>query len=344
MKKSRPHRPRSTAYYARRARAGRRARHAVLFVGLVAGVVALTQPAKLAALVLSRLPERAALATPEAAGISHAVDLTVALPGDSVAMPLDLSPDSAGLRYEWVHDGDSVRAALTLPLDRRPIYAPAKPGFYHLALVRDTQQIVLDTPVLGVLMPFEEKRGGEITGYRIGTYRGERHGTEPHPNGFLVVTAADTDLMVSGHLRVADFITHDSQTDVWPKYVALQPRLLDKLELVMAELERGTARRDAMQLEIDVHSGFRTPLYNRTVPRAADDSRHQFGDAADITLDANGDGRIDRADVDMIVQAVDLVEARHPELVGGLGIYTSRRYPTPYVHIDTRGERERWRG
>jgi hypothetical protein len=41
---------------------------------------------------------------------------------------------------------------------------------------------------------------------------------------------------------------------------------------------------------------------------------------------------------------VDLVEARHPELVGGLGIYTSRLYPTPYVHIDTRGERKRWRG
>jgi uncharacterized protein YcbK (DUF882 family) len=248
------------------------------------------------------------------------------------------------VRYEWVRDGDSLRLPLTQLLDRRPLYAPAAPGFYHLGLVRDTEQLILDTPTLAVMVPFEEKRGGEINGYRIGTYRGERRGTEPHPDGFLVVTPADTDLLVSDHLRVADFITHDWQTEVWPKYVALNPRLLDKLELVIAELERGPDRSDAMQLEIDVHSGFRTPLYNRTVPRAADDSRHQFGDAADITLDANGDGRIDPADVDAIEQAVDLVEARHPDLVGGLGIYTSRLYPTPYVHIDTRGERKRWRG
>ena len=31
-------------------------------------------------------------------------------------------------------------------------------------------------------------------------------------------------------------------------------------------------------------------------------------------------------------------------LVGGLGLYTSRRYRTPYVHIDTRGKRSRWTG
>lgn len=311
---------------------------------VLGGVVAFTEPAKLTALVLARPAHREAIAMPVAVGISHAVDLAVALPGDSVHWPLDLSSDSLDLRYEWVRDGDSVRLPLTLPLDRGPLYAPAMPGFYHLALVRDTEQIVLATPTLAVLMPFEEKRGGAINGYRIGTYRGERKGTEPHPDGFLVVDPADTNLMVSAHLRISDFITHDSQADVWPKYVALSPLLLDKLELVMAELERGVGRSDTMQLAIDVHSGFRTPLYNRTVPRAADDSRHQYGDAADITLDANGDGRIDKADIAAIEQAVDVVEALHPDLVGGLGIYTSRLYPTPYVHIDTRGEWKRWRG
>jgi uncharacterized protein YcbK (DUF882 family) len=344
MTKSRPTRPRSFRYRSRKSRIARRARHAAFAVALLAVGGAMAQPAKLKALVLSRAAEPAVLATPEAMGFSHSVDLTVALPGDSVHIPLDLGPDSNGVRYEWVRDGDSVQMALSLPLDRRPLYAPARPGFYHLALVRDTQELVLDTPTLGVMVPFEEKRGGEIDGYRIGTYRGERHGDEPRPDGFLVVTPADTGLAVSDHLRVSDFVTHDWQTDVWPKYVALRPRLLDKLELVMAQLERGTARREPMQLDLDVHSGFRTPLYNRTVPRAADDSRHQYGDAADVTLDANGDGRIDTADIEAIVQAVDAVEAAHPELVGGLGIYTSRRYPTPYVHIDTRGERKRWRG
>ena len=36
--------------------------------------------------------------------------------------------------------------------------------------------------------------------------------------------------------------------------------------------------------------------------------------------------------------------AEFARLVGGLGIYTSRRYRTPYLHIDVRGKRSRWRG
>jgi hypothetical protein len=39
-----------------------------------------------------------------------------------------------------------------------------------------------------------------------------------------------------------------------------------------------------------------------------------------------------------------MVEQSHPELAGGLGIYVSARYRQPYVHIDTRGTRARWRG
>jgi hypothetical protein len=304
----------------------------------------LTHPSELAALVIARPAARAAIATAEPTGESHAVELTVALPGDSVRMPMDLGADSLDVRYEWVAEGDSVRPAYALPFDRSALFAPAKPGFYHLALLRDTSRVVLGTPMLAVLMPFGEKHGGEINGYRIGTYRGERHGTDAHPAGFLAVEPGDLDLPVSAHFRVSDFITHDGQQDVWPKYLALDPRLLDKLELVLEQLERGATHGPETQLDFDVHSGFRTPLYNRTVPRAADDSRHQFGDAADVTLDVNGDGRITRADIDAIVRAVDVVEAEHPELVGGLGIYTSRRYPIPYVHIDTRGERERWHG
>ena len=44
------------------------------------------------------------------------------------------------------------------------------------------------------------------------------------------------------------------------------------------------------------------------------------------------------------LQAVDWVERLHPELTGGLGVYSSQRFATPYCHIDARGERKRWRG
>ena len=66
-------------------------------------------------------------------------------------------------------------------------------------------------------------------------------------------------------------------------------------------------------------------------------------DAQDV-VDANGNGKIDRTDHRLVVAAVEAVERSHPDLVGGLGIYTSRRYSTPYVHIDARGKRSRWRG
>jgi uncharacterized protein YcbK (DUF882 family) len=94
---------------------------------------------------------------------------------------------------------------------------------------------------------------------------------------------------------------------------------------------------------MDVHSGFRSPDHNRQVRRAARDSQHQYGDAADVTIDANGDGHISAMDSKMVGLAVEIVELKHPELVGGLGLYTSRRTGS-YVHIDARGQRVRWRG
>jgi hypothetical protein len=178
-----------------------------------------------------------------------------------------------------------------------------------------------------------------LNGYRIGTYVAERlGGASGHPEGFVEVTPETVDMPLSTHLRLADFVTHDDQ-DVWPRYAALNGQLLDKLELVIAELGRARDGSSPVQLRVQVHSGFRAPAYNRNVRKAAKDSRHQYGDAADVAIDANGDGRITRADVRLIVRAVERVEAAHPELVGGLGLYRQ-----PYVHIDTRGTRARWRG
>jgi uncharacterized protein YcbK (DUF882 family) len=151
-------------------------------------------------------------------------------------------------------------------------------------------------------------------------------------------------LSVSRHFRLGDFITHDAQAEVWPKYVALNPRLLDKLELVVAQVAKARGISPDSLAALDVHSGFRTPAHNAQVRRSARDSRHQYGDAADIVIDADGDGRITRADSKLIANAVDSVEEAHPDLVGGLGVYTSDRYRTPYVHIDARGHRSRWRG
>ncbi len=225
---------------------------------------------------------------------------------------------------------------------------PASPGYYRLAIVRGVERQVIPEPTLAVMVPFKKRVGGVLNGYRIGTYLADRLTHHDHPDGFLEVGAQDLELRVSTHLRLGDFITHDGQADVWPKYVALNPRILDKLELVLAKIGAGarfTAANETPQnVAFDVHSGFRTPAHNSGVWSAARDSRHQYGDAADVAIDANGDGRVTLTDELLVARAVDQVELEHPELVGGLGLYTSRNYQTPYVHIDARGTRMRWKG
>lgn len=286
-------------------------------------------------------------------GASHEVRVRVALPQQPVEFPVQVGGDIESLSYEWIRDRDTVGDDLPQPLSGARFTAPRRPGFYHLAIERGSSRQILPEPTLVVLVPFARKVGSMLNGYRIGTYVAERITQHDHPAGFVEVGQADVELRVSEHLRLGDFITHDQQDSVWPKYVALNPRLLDKLELVLAKLgsraRMSSAYTDGSDGEpadiaFDVHSGYRTPAHNNGVWRAATDSRHEYGDAADLAIDADGDGRITVKDEILVARAVDEVEAEHPDLVGGLGLYTSDRYNTPYVHIDARGTRSRWRG
>jgi uncharacterized protein YcbK (DUF882 family) len=311
------------------------------------GVVQLTRPAASGALSVflpltsPRLTIGAAAAA-DAFGVSGNVNLRFALPGGSVVFPINLTNVTDSLRYQWVGSTDSSVRVPPRLLGESALIAPMAAGFYHLAVLHGTDRQILPEPTLAVLVPFEEKVAGQLHGYRIGTYVAERFGRHDHerPEGFLEVLPQNLNLQVTKHLRLADFVTHDDQADVWPKYVVLNPRLLDKLELVFADLG-GHARAN---LEVDVHSGFRSPSHNAHVRRAGSDSRHQYGDAADVAIDVDGDGKITMIDELLVMLAVDRVEDRHPELVGGLGMYISRRYPSPYLHIDARGKRTRWTG
>jgi uncharacterized protein YcbK (DUF882 family) len=280
-------------------------------------------------------------------GASHEVRVRFALPGDVVDFPLEVSGDPTALSYAWISVRDSLSVDSIRPIIGASFTVPRKPGYYRLAILRGLEREVIPEPTLAVMVPFKQRVGGMLNGYRIGTYVADHLSQHDHPDGFLEVGEQDLDLRVSKHLRLGDFITHDAQADVWPKYVALNPRLLDKLELVFAKIgERARlARQNGPQdVAFDVHSGFRTPAHNAGVWRAASDSRHEYGDAADLAIDANGDGRVTLIDQLLVARAVDEVELEHPDLVGGLGLYTSANYNTPYVHIDARGKRTRWKG
>jgi len=234
--------------------------------------------------------------------------------------------------------------------------APATPGIWQLAVrVGAALKPVTDFQVI-TLTPRAAKRRGRIGLYYLGSWPGEATGRAPRPNyappaGYIEVTRENQDTYVSEHFRLRDFLTHD-QANVWPKYLVLETRLIDKLELVLSDLQAsGLTTRG-----VRVMSGFRTPQYNAGGgdPRGrAGLSRHMYGDAADIFIDNDGngnmddlnrDGRVNIKDARVIEAAVGRVEARYPALVGGAGVYVGSAGHGPFIHVDTRGYRARWVG
>jgi hypothetical protein len=208
------------------------------------------------------------------------------------------------------------------------------------------------TETVFTMRSFGQKVRAWLNGYRLGYWPQEkgrlRSEAYRNPDGFIEVTAENEDTRVSEHFRLRDFVSH-GQTEVWPKYVVLREPLLDKLELVIEDLNDHGVNAEGMR----IRSGFRTPAHNQAVrgEGSARDSRHQFGDAADVFIDAegngkesdlNGDGKVNFADVKLILDAVERVEARYPELVGGTGLYAYYGRSGPFVHIDVRGTRARW--
>ena len=201
------------------------------------------------------------------------------------------------------------------------------------------------------LTPWQRKLGSHVNGYHMGFWPGERSivtAQYENPEGFIEVSRDRAETRISTHFTLRDFLTHD-QAHVWPKYVVVREELIDKLELVLDALRSfGVATQHVVVL-----SGFRSPQYNArgNGEGMARSSRHQFGDAADLIIDANRDGRMDdlnrdgRVDFDdtqVIDRAVSLVEHKYPDLVGGLGLYREMGPSGPFVHIDVRGTRARW--
>jgi len=278
-------------------------------------------------------------AEPSVRGISGAVNAIVQEPGDTVVLPDSLPP---GTEVRFTEVGGDTAAT------------PAQPGIWNLALrMRNATRQVPDLAIL-TLVPLSEKRGGRIGSYRIGEWPYERGGKPRSPAyappaGLVRVTPQNMNTPVSEHFRLRDFLTK-GQENVWPKYVALSPRLLDKLELTIQELQASGHRVD----NVGVISGFRTPNYNVSGgdPRGRGAlSRHMYGDAMDIYIDndrdgrnddLNGDGSVNIEDARVIADAAEEVERKHPSLIGGIGVYSPTGAHSGFVHIDTRGYRARW--
>jgi hypothetical protein len=104
-----------------------------------------------------------------------------------------------------------------------------------------------------------------LNGYRIGAYPTNKSSGDRYApaRGLIEVHSTNQDTQLSEHFKLKEFLTHD-QRNVWPKYAYVDGRLLDKLELVIADQNaRGVRTNHMVEL-----SGFRTPQYNARGQRA----------------------------------------------------------------------------
>lgn len=225
--------------------------------------------------------------------------------------------------------------------------APTKPGLYEVRLDAPARQAGRRLAAF-VMQPYAGER--TLNGYRIGRYAEQPLRGDPaytRPSGLIEVTPENRDAMISPHFRLGQFLC--KQESGYPKYVLIQPRLLMKLERLVDHLERRGIHPGALF----VMSAYRTPAYNAAIGNDTTYSRHAYGDAADVFIDADGNGRMDDLDGDgrettrdaqLLYDEVEGLAREHRDLplIGGLGLYGPKPQRGPFVHLDTRGHRARW--
>src|SRR5438874_7835313 len=212
--------------------------------------------------------------------------------------------------------------------------APGTPGLYPMHVISGDQRDSLTIQAF-VLVPLARVRDEYLNGYRVGRYPAPARPTL----GFIEVTTANENVMVSPHFQLKQFLC--KQGGAYPKYVVLNEELLQRLEGLLALVNASGYRASTFY----VMSGYRTPAYNHALGNVLY-SRHTFGAAADVFIDENhdgrmddlnGDGRSDEGDADVLYRLFD-----GPQSHGGLGKYHETRSHGPFVHVDVRDRRARW--
>jgi hypothetical protein len=230
--------------------------------------------------------------------------------------------------------------------------APRAPGLYPIAF-RSSAEAGPVTVNVFVVHPYHPGLN-IVDGYDIGRYpnpsASPKHAEAYDPPiGFMQVDSEDAATPVSPHFTLGQFACKQGGAE-WPKFVALRPALFVKLETALQAVNARGIDTPAFT----VMSGFRTRVYNAGLGNV-NLSRHTFGDASDIFVDADHDGIMDdlnhdgRHDWKDAVYLAGIIEASpeqppYEPVAGGLGTYGPTRAHGPFVHVDARGFRARWVG
>jgi hypothetical protein len=232
------------------------------------------------------------------------------------------------------------------------VVEPRRPGVWRWTAPREVGPVPLrvESPVDGqvihlnvfVLNSWSRVQNGHLDGFRIGEYRSRN---DP-PRGFIAASRRNLDLRVAPDFTLRQFMPKQPGD---PAFMAASGHLFLKVQAVLDEVRvQGIPART-----LTVMSGYRTPHYNRAIGNTTESSRHLWGDAADIFVDLNGNGRMDdvtgdgRVDLDdarWLAALVERVENRgEPHVrLGGIGVYRPNAVRGPFIHVDTRGHRARW--
>ena len=286
----------------------------------------------------------------------YRVFLMTAVPGERVHLEV---VDGSSLRGRYSLETD-VGTVERLSDDAWAWHAPVQQGTYRVVIRRQAtsssgnagagRSSAGDAITLNavVMVPMETLERGTVNGYRVGDFPQEPYRDLPQylpPRGFIPLTPAG-DLRVSPHFTLAQFPCKGPPG--FPKYVVLSEKLLLKLELLLERANQAGVETPTFELL----SGFRSPWYNANIGRPRY-SRHIYGDAADIYVDndadgrmddLNGDGRIDLADATVLHRLVEEMDGatKTAHLIGGLGQYPTTPNHGPFIHVDTREYRARW--
>jgi peptidase M15-like protein len=288
---------------------------------------------------------------------THAVGFAVSFNGETspyrdtsaFLMPgatttLEVINGAAGKYALTVKEGSAIQQSV-----RRWRYtAPTRPGLYTVKIDGPASRDSIDLNVF-VLVPASQVKQGWLNGYLIGAYPPASAHYTP-PKGFVEVTKDNEDTKVSPHFRLKQFVCKQDTRAEFPKYLVLEERLLLKLEVILERVNRIGFSTDTLH----VMSAYRTPYYNHAIGDVKY-SQHQWGSAADIYIDPHGkdrmedlnrDGRVDIADSKFLYDRIEewFADEGFQKFEGGLGFYPATAAHPPFVHLDVRGTRARWKG
>ena len=221
---------------------------------------------------------------------------------------------------------------------------PLDQGHYTLKAQKE-RSITCDGRDIKIIIKKAHSKKGYVNHYKIGSYPKPMRGLKSYkaPQYFLTIQNAKEKLPLSRHFNAKSFLC--KQASKYPKYLVLQSRLIDLLELMLEELNR----RGRHVNNFVIMSGYRTPSYNRAIG-SSKYSRHMYGDASDIYVDDNhdgvfddldGDGKTTNKDTRYLADLADYVQKKY-NLPGGVGIYKRTSRHPRFVHVDTRGYIARW--